>query len=137
MLAAPLVDEPATGRPQEPGARLRGDALAWPVVGGRDQRLLDGVLGRVEVGRAAGQGAENLRRERAQQVLDARRVAQRVEPLAVSRNASISPTFDGASFMTWRTMIGCSIDRPPGPGTAEYLAAISIARASDSTSTIW
>ena len=39
--------------------------------------------------------------------------------------------------MTWRTMIGCSVARPPGPGTAEILAAISIARASESTSTIW
>ena len=35
-----------------------------------------------------------------------------------------------------RTWIGCSSATPSGPGTAEYLAAISIARSSDSTSTI-
>ena len=44
-----------------------------------------------------------------------------------TRNASI----------TCRTWIGCCVATPPGPGTAESFAAISIARASDSTSTIW
>jgi hypothetical protein len=39
--------------------------------------------------------------------------------------------------MIRRTWIGCSIERPPGPGTADSFAAISIARASESTSTTW
>ncbi len=54
-----------------------------------------------------------------------------------SRNAPISAAFDGASSMTWRTVIGCWVGTPFWPGTAESRAAISIARASDSTSTIW
>ena len=53
------------------------------------------------------------------------------------RYASISATSDGAWSITCRTWIGCCSATPSGPGTAEILAAISIARASDSTSTIW
>jgi hypothetical protein len=33
------------------------------MVGGGDERFLDGVLGRVEVARATGKGAEDLRRQ--------------------------------------------------------------------------
>ena len=39
--------------------------------------------------------------------------------------------------ITRRTWIGCWVATPPGPGTAESRAAISSARSSDSTSTIW
>ena len=81
-LAADLVDQPAARRPEEPGARVRRDPVAWPVVGGRDQRLLDGILGGVEVARAAGERAEDLRRQLAQQVLDGGWDAQRAPPRA-------------------------------------------------------
>jgi hypothetical protein len=55
------------------------------MVGRRDERFLDGVLGRVEVARAASEGAEDLRRQGAEQVLDGGRDAQRAAPRAVSR----------------------------------------------------
>jgi hypothetical protein len=40
------------------------------MVGSGDQRLLDRVLGRVEVARTASERAEDLRRQGAEQVLD-------------------------------------------------------------------
>ena len=137
LLAALVVDQAATGGTLQPPARVRRDALARPVIGGGDERLLDGVLGRVEIARAVGKRAKDLRREGAEQVLDGGRVAQCPGPRAVSRKPSISTALDGPSSMIWRTMIGCWSARPPGPGTAETLAAISIARASEATSTIW
>jgi hypothetical protein len=39
------------------------------VVGGRDQRLLDRVLGGIEIAPSSGQDGEDLRRQVAQQVL--------------------------------------------------------------------
>jgi hypothetical protein len=139
-LAPPLVDQPALGGSQEPAIGFRGDALAGPMVRGREERLLDGVLRRVEVARTARECAEDPRRKVAQQVLDAGLdgvgLAQTACPTC-SRNAPISAAFDGASSMTWRTVIGCWVGTPFWPGTADSRAAISIARASDSTSTIW
>ena len=137
LLAAHVVDQAATRGALQPPARVRRDALARPVIGGGDERLLDGVLGRVEIARAVGERAEDLRREGAEQVLDGGGLAQCPAPRAVSRKPSISTALDGPSSMTWRTMIGCWSARPPGPGTAETLAAISIARVSEATSMIW
>ena len=141
--ASPLVDEAVLGGREEPAVRRRRDALAGPVVGRRDERLLDGVVRRVEVARSPGERAEDPRRQVAQQVLDAGPgdvpgggLAQRACPTC-SRNAPISAAFDGASSMTWRIVMGCWIGTPFSPGTADRRAAISIARASDSTSTIW
>jgi hypothetical protein len=102
---------------------------------GSQQRFLDGVLGSVEVAKPANERAEDLRRQLAQQVLDTGGNVQRSPPTC-SRNDSISATSDGARSITCRTWIGCCVATPPGPGTAESFAAISIARASDSTSTI-
>ena len=55
------------------------------MVGRGDERFLDGVLGRVEVARAASDRAEDLRRQSAKQVLDGGGDAQRPVPRAVSR----------------------------------------------------
>ena len=120
LLAAPLVDQPPLGGLDQPATRAGRDAVPRPVHGRREQRLLDGILGGVEVAVPAGEHAEDLRRELAQQDLDVGRARQRSPPLltALARgSAAASAT-------------------PPGPGTAEYLAAISIARSSVSTSTI-
>jgi hypothetical protein len=85
-LASMLVDQPAGGGRQEPAIGVVGDAVPRPVVGGGDQRLLDGVLGGVEVARAAGERAKDLRRQIAQQVLEARPPDQWVlAPTAVRR----------------------------------------------------
>ena len=117
-LAPPLVDQPPLGRLDQPATRARRDAIAGPVHRCGDQRLLDGILGGVEVAVSAGDHAEDLRRKLAQQDLD-------IGLPAHARGAHSS-----------RTWIGCSSAVPPGPGTAEYRAAISIARSSDSTSTV-
>jgi hypothetical protein len=50
------------------------------MVRGREQRFLDGVLGRIEVAGSARQRADDLRRELAQQVLDIGRDVQRPPP---------------------------------------------------------
>ena len=139
-LTPALVDQPALGRLQQPAEGLVGDALAGPVVGGGEEGFLDRILGRVEVARLARERAEDPRRQVAQQVLDAGigvGSPGQIAPPTCSRNAPISAAFDGASSMTWRTVIGCWVGTPCWPGTAESRAAISIARASVSTSTIW
>jgi len=46
------------------------------VIGRRDEGLLDGVIGRVEIARAPCQRAEDLRRQSAKQVLDRGREVQ-------------------------------------------------------------
>jgi hypothetical protein len=136
-LTAELVDQPPLGRLDQPAARLFRNAVSCPVHRCREQRLLDGVLGCVEVAEPPGERAEDLRRQLAQQVLDVRRRFQRSPPLAVCRYSSISAAPEGLRSMTCRTWIGCCVGTPSGPGTAEILAAISSARSSDSTSTIW
>ena len=120
LLAPPLVDQPSLGGLDQPAARAGRDAVPRPVHGRREQRLLDGILGGVEVAVPAGEHAEDLRRELAQQGLDVGLACQRTPPrlTALARGSAARA----------RT--------PSGPGTAEYLAAISIARSSDSTSTI-
>ena len=104
----------------QPAARAGRDAVPRPVHGRREQRLLDGILGGVEVAVPAGEHAEDLRRELAQQGLDVGLARQRTPPrlTALARGSAAASA------------------KPSGPGTAEYLAAISIARSSDSTSTI-
>jgi len=69
--APPAVDQ-APGRDgDEPGSRVVGHALFGPLQRRGEERLLHRVLGRVELPVPAHQRAENLRRELAQQVLDA------------------------------------------------------------------
>src|SRR5215218_918068 len=72
LLAAQLVGQPPRGHGDEPCARVLRHAVVGPLDGGGEQRLLDGVLGGVEPPGAADEDAEDLRREAAQQVLDAR-----------------------------------------------------------------
>ena len=93
-----------------------------PLGGRGEQRLLHRVLAVAEVAEATHDRGEDPRRRFAQQVLDA------------WRSAHLRPSGSGASI-TSRTSIGCLIGTPPRAGAAETLAAISIARAGDSTST--
>ena len=121
LLAAELIGHLPHGGLDQPAPRVVGHPLGRPVPGRGDQRLLHGVLGGVEVAEAADEHAEDLRRQFAQQVLEAR------------PSAHVPPP--GAPI-TCRTSIGCWIGTPPGPGAADAFAAISMARASDSTSII-
>lgn len=97
-------------------------ALLGPLDGGREQGLLDGVLGGVEVAVPAGEQADDPRREFAQQVVDGR--------------AGQGQSSAGGAAITWRTSIAMFSGSPPGPGAEEACAAISIARCSVSQSTI-
>src|SRR5262249_22837515 len=123
LLAAELIGGPADRRLDQPTARIGRHTVLGPVRGGREQRLLHGILGHAEIADPCYDHAEDLRRERAQQVIDA-------WPFAHTSVPVIDP-------ITSRTVIGCCSGTPPGAGTAETLAAISMARSRDSTSTIW
>jgi hypothetical protein len=46
-------------RPHQPGARIIGDAVAWPSVGGDRERLGRGFLGEVKVAEEADQGGQD------------------------------------------------------------------------------
>jgi hypothetical protein len=79
-VAPPLVDQPPRGGLEEPAARLLRNPVSRPALGRRDQRLLDGVLGGVEVAVPANESAEDLRRQLAQQILDTGLRGQRLPP---------------------------------------------------------
>jgi hypothetical protein len=70
LLAAGLLGHPAAGDLNQPAARVARHTLGRPLRGGAQQGLLDSVLGCGEVPPAAGEHADDLRRERAQQVVD-------------------------------------------------------------------
>ena len=70
LIAAQLVGQPPRGDRDQPAARVVRHALARPLDGGGQQRLLDGVLAGVELAVAPDERAEDLRRQLAQQVLD-------------------------------------------------------------------
>jgi hypothetical protein len=80
LLASPVVDQAEAGRPEQPPAWIRRNPVTRPMLGGGEQRLLDRVLGRVEVAGSASERAEDLRRQLAQQVLNARWDVQRRPP---------------------------------------------------------
>src|SRR4249919_227319 len=88
LLASPLVDHPPRGGLDEPAARLRRNTVLRPVQSSCHERFLDSVLGSLEVAVPANERAEDLRRQLAQQVLDAGRYVQRSPP-AVCRYPSI------------------------------------------------
>src|SRR5437764_748406 len=71
VLAPELVDQPSGRRGHEPGPWVVGNSLGGPLPRRGEERLLHGVLGRVELTVAPHQRAEDLRRNLAQQVLDA------------------------------------------------------------------
>ncbi|GAA5771091.1 hypothetical protein Aros01_07626 [Streptosporangium roseum] len=122
LLVAHLLGHPAERDLDEPAAWIARHTLLRPLGRGVQQRLLDRVLGGVEVPGAAGEHADDLRREFAQQVVDGR---------IVSAHSS-----SGGADITWRTSIGMFNGLPPGPGAAERDAASSIARSWLSQSTI-
>jgi len=71
-LAAQLVGQAPRGHGHQPRTGMLRQAVGGPRDGRGEQRLLHGVLGEVEAPEAADEDAEDLRREPAQQVLDAR-----------------------------------------------------------------
>jgi hypothetical protein len=89
-----------------------------------EQRFLNRVLGRGEVSVAADERAEDLRRELAQQSLDAG-----VRTLRGQMSSA-------GALITSRTSIGMFNGAPPRPGAVDAFAAIAIARSRLSQSTI-
>ncbi len=112
-LAAQVVVQTSDGYLIQPAARVVGEARYGPLRRGRDQRLLDGVLGGGEVPMTTRHGAEDLRRQLAQQVLDG-------GAWGLRRHTSVA-----GARMTWRTSTGMMSGVPPGPGAVETFAAIS------------
>jgi hypothetical protein len=58
-LAADVVDRSVARRRQQPGTRVGGRAVARPALGGDRERLLDRLLGEVEVAEEADQADED------------------------------------------------------------------------------
>jgi hypothetical protein len=58
-IAADAVDGAVARRCDEPGARVRGRAVARPALGGDRERLLGGFLGEIEVAEEADQAGED------------------------------------------------------------------------------
>ena len=89
-LTPPLVDQ-ASGRDgHKPRSRVVGHTLFCPSQRCGEERLLHGILARVELRIAPHQRAEDLRRELAQQILD----------------SGPGPQKSGGASMTWRTSMG-------------------------------
>jgi hypothetical protein len=58
VIAADAVDRTVPPGGHEPGARVRGCAVAGPALGGDRERFLSGFLGKVEVAEEADQAGE-------------------------------------------------------------------------------
>ncbi len=115
-LAAAGVDQPAGRDRRQPRPRIVGRVVG-PDPQRFDQRLLDRVLGGVEVLAASDQGREHPRDERAQGTL--------VQP-AGRPIGHVGSAADGG--ITSRTSSHSYRGPPPGPGSDETHAAISSAR---------
>src|ERR1700704_4803159 len=92
----------------QPGARVLGQAVSRPLRRRRDQGFLDRILRSGEVAEPPDYGAQRLRREVAQQVLD----------VGLERRGHQSQS-SGGPLITWRTSIVMLSGAPPGPGAAE------------------
>ncbi len=112
-LAAPLIDQAPGSDGHQPRSRVVRRTCLRPLERGREQGLLHRVLAGVELPVAPHEDGEDLRRQLAQEVLD----------LGVRAQNS------GGASITRRTSMGALMN-------ATMREAISIARASFSTSTI-
>ena len=122
--AAEVIGHAAGRDVNEPAARIVGDPFLRPLHARRDQRLLHRIFGGGEIPEAADDGAENLRRELAQQALGVR-----IQPRG--RHGST-----GGALITSRTSIGMLSGFPPGPAPPTHPRRSRNARAALSTSTI-
>jgi hypothetical protein len=88
LLAAQFVGQAAARHRDEPCAGVAGHPLSRPLRRGGQQRLLHGVLAGVEAPMAVDEGAEDLRRQLAQQVLVAVLDRHISSPEAIMRGRS-------------------------------------------------
>jgi hypothetical protein len=70
LFAAQPVDRLVPGDAGDPRARVRRYAVARPALEGDDERLLDGLLGRVEVAQDPNEGGDRPSRLVAEQTVD-------------------------------------------------------------------
>src|SRR5262247_366274 len=87
-----------------------------PLNGRRQERLLDRILRRVERPEPAHERTQHLRRQIAQQVLDA------------DAGRGVGHIYTSGAAPTSRSSTGMLIGTPPRPGAAEMRAAISTTR---------
>ena len=71
-IAADAIRRPVPRRRHQPGARVAGDALARPPLGGDGERLLRGLLGEVKVAEKADQGGQDAAPLRAEDLIERR-----------------------------------------------------------------
>ena len=111
-----LIGEPARRHGDEPAFRVVGQSLCRPLHRGGKQGFLDRVFASTEVAVAPQQGAQDRRREIAQQILGAV-----VEP----RDHASGVQSPGGPLITCRTSMARFNGLPPWPGAAEASAAIA------------
>ena len=124
LVAPPLVDQAPRRSLDEPAPRVLGYAVARPARGGFDERFCTASSAaakspyrRTSVPRTSGARSRS-------KVLGTR--VQRLPP-AVCRLLHLGDV-TGRLLHHLPKLIGCCVGTPPGPGTAESFAAISIAR---------
>ena len=116
-LAADVIGHAPQRDVEQPAARIVGHAVARPLLAAAISASCTASSRRREVAKAPDHRAEHLRREVAQQVLDA----------AVG-DVGHALAHRGGPLMTSRTSIAMFSGLPPMPGAADASAAISYAR---------
>ena len=86
-LAAQAVDRLVAGDPRDPRARVVRDAVAGPALERDDERLLDRLLGRVEVAEDADQGSDRPSRLVPEQAVDDDLIAYELASAAAGSSA--------------------------------------------------
>ena len=102
--AANVVGHSPEGDLCQPCAGIVREALARPLHCGGQRRLLNGVLGRREIAKSSDNGAEHLRRQFPQKVLD-----RKLQRACCHSNSS------GGPLMTCRTSMGMVPGVAPAP----------------------
>ena len=112
VIATQFVDYPPRRDGHQPRPRVLGDSRSGPLKGARQQRFLHGVLAQVEPAIPADEDAEDLRRERAEQVLNIGVPRHRSEPVMcmIGRTSTAKKRADGSpvTISVARTMLSQS-----------------------------
>ena len=120
-LAPPLVDQPPFGGLHQPAIRVLRDAVSRPVHGGREERLLDRVLGGVEVADTAGRARRGPAAPARAAGPRHRRHVQRRRSGAAGMRPS-RPRWTERRPSPGAPGSAAGVATPPGPGTAEIFA---------------
>src|SRR5215475_12694183 len=104
VLAPQLIGQTTSADGDQPAAGIVRDALRRPLQGRREERLLDSVLGKVEVAIAAHERAEDARRELTQQVLGGKGGVRRHISAPASSMTGLTSTAQKRAAGSWVTI---------------------------------